>query len=152
MKAAIKFGFIARSVVQAINRGHCRKVTDDQGNCGLTDVFILLPAGDIADALTASIQQEMPGSKLVEWHATAESGKRLTPSERRLVTLLNGCVDRTHTKSQVIARLSITGRTYERMSVNLRKPHSALKRELAAIGFEYDCKTGPGKEACFIKH
>jgi hypothetical protein len=152
MKAAIKIGFIARSVVQAIGRGHCRKITDDQGNCGPTDVFILLPAGDIADALTASIQLEMPGSRLTEWHAAPEIGKRLTPTERRLVTLLRDSEARTHAKSQIIALLSITSRTYERMYVNLRKANSVLMRELAAIGIEYDWKTGPGKEACFTKH
>jgi len=150
MKTAIKIGFIVRSVVQAINRVHCRKILDDQGNCAPTDVFILLPSGDLAEAVTASIQQEMPGSRLIEWHAAREIRKRLTPSECRLVTLLRNREDRTHTKSQIIALLSITSRTYERMSVNLRKPNSALMRELSAIDVEY-CKTGLGKEACFIK-
>jgi hypothetical protein len=151
LKAAIKIGFIARSVVQAINRVHCRKIIDDRGNCGPTDVFILLPSGDLAEVVTASIQLEMPGSRLIDWHAAREIGKRLTPSECRLVTLLRNSEASTHTKSQTIALLSITSRTYERMSVNLRRPNSALMRELAAIGVEYDSKTGLGKEACFIK-
>ncbi|MET4210653.1 hypothetical protein [Bradyrhizobium sp. LA2.1] len=152
MKAAIKIGFIARSVVQAIGRGHCRKITDDQGNCGPTDVFILLPSGDVADALTASIQQEMPGSQLKEWHAAPKIGKQLGPTERKLVSLMRKCGSGTYTKTQIIVQLSIAGRTFERMSANLRIAHSVLTRDLAAIGVEYDCKTGPGKEACFIKY
>ena len=152
MKAAIKFGFLARSVVQAINRVQCRKITDGQGNCGPTDVFILLPSGEMADALTAAIQQEMPGSQLTEWHATPEIGRRLGPSERKLVNLLRDCGPSTHSKTQIIVQLSIARRTFERMSLNLRKPNSVLMRELAAIGVEYDCKTGPGREAHFIRH
>jgi hypothetical protein len=152
MKTAIKIGFIAKSLVQAINRGRCRKITDDQGNCGATDVFILLPPGDIADAVAASIRREMPGSRLIDWHAAPGIGKPLTPTERRLVSLLRVHESRIHTKSQIIAGLSITGRTYERMSVNLRKTNSMLMRELTAIGVEYDWKTDRGTEARFIKH
>lgn len=152
MKTAIKIGFIARSVVQAINRGRCRKITDDQGNCGPTDVFILLPSNDLAETVTASIQQEMPGSKLMEWHAAPEIRKPLRPTERRLVSLLRDCGSGTYSKTQIIVQLSIAERTFERMSVNIRKPNSVLMRELVAIGVEYDCKAGPGREARFIKH
>jgi hypothetical protein len=152
MKAALKFGFIARSVVQAINRGHCRKITDDRGNCKPTDVFILLPTGHIADSLTASVQQEMPNSKLIEWCATPDIRNKLSPTERRLVRLLRNCEPGTYSKTWIIVQLSIATRTFERLSASLRKPTSALMRELAAIGVGYDCKIGRGKEACFVKH
>ena len=94
----------------------------------------------------------MPGSKLVEWHATPEIRKQLGPTERDLVNLLRNCGPGTYGKTRIIVQLSIARRTFERMSVNLRKQHSVLMRELAAIGVEYACKIGPGKEACFIKH
>jgi len=102
--------------------------------------------------LTASIQQEMPSSKLIEWHATPQIDKQLGPTERDLVSLLRICGPGTYSKTQVIVQLSIARRTFERMSANLRKPNVMLMRELAAIGVEYDCKTGRGKEACLIKY
>lgn len=152
MKAALKSDFIDRSVVQAINRSRSRTIIDDQGNCAPTDVFILLPSGAVADELTLAIQQEMPGATLVEWQADPQAGERLTPSERGLIALLSGSMDRVHTASQIIVQLSITKRTYERLSARLRKPRSKLTQELAAIGFKYERKSETRKEACFIKH
>lgn len=150
IKTAIKNGYNAKSVLQGINRGCPRTIIDEQGNCPSTDVFILLPAGKTADAVLGSIQEEMPGAKIVQWRAVSKNKKRIGHNERRLLATLQ--TDGPGTKSQIIARLSIAVRTFERMSVSLQKQDSVLMQELAAIGFQYRCAIGRGKEASFIKH
>lgn len=151
-KVSIKTGFICRSVVQAINRARCRTVINDEGSCHATDVFILLPSGDTADAVLDAIQTEMPGTRLADWNAAPAASTRLTLNERRLLARLQDCESGTYSKKQMIAWLAITSRTFERISLRIRKDHSTLIREFAAIGVEYVCMVGRGREACFIKH
>jgi hypothetical protein len=152
MKVAIKNGFIAKSVVQAINRVRCRTITDGQGACKATDVYILLPSGNTADAIISSIRQEMPGVRMTEWQATPHNRKPMARTQSRLLSLLQSYEPGTYGKSQIIAHLSIATRTFERMSIKMQKRDSVLVRELSAIGVKYDCTIGRGQEACFIKH
>jgi hypothetical protein len=151
MKVAIKNGFIVKSVIQAINRGCPRTIIDGQGNCAPTDVFLLLPRGKTGDAVLSSIQEEMPGAIMAQWSASSEI-KPIGRNENRLVSELQACGPGLYAKSQIIARLAIATRTFERMSVKLQQQNSALMRELTAIGVKYECNIGRGKEACFIKH
>jgi hypothetical protein len=152
MKIAIKNGFIAKCVLQGINRGCPRTIIDEQGNCPSTDVFIFLPTGKTADVVLASIREEMPGVNIAQWHAISDNKKALGHNEQRLLAILQACGPGTYTKSQIIVRLAIAARTFERMSIKLQMQDSVLMRELAAIGVEYRCAIGRGKEACFIKH
>lgn len=150
MKSAIKCGFIVKSVVQGINRVRCRTISDHDGGCETTSVFLLLPTGGIGEAVVSSIKQEMPGIRMLEWQAP-KAPKRPIGNERRLLTLLRTFEPGTYTKSQVIAQLPLGTRTFERMSIRLQNHNSTLLRELTAIGVKYDCSIGRGKEACFIK-
>ena len=152
IKSAIKVGFIVKSVVQGINRVRCRTISDVDGSCKPTNVFLLLPAGSTGDAVLSAVQQEMPGVRMLEWQAVPKGPKRLIGNERRLLTLLRPYKPGIYGKSHIIAQLSIATRTFERMSNRLQQQNSTLVRELAAIGVKYECSIGRGKEACFIKH
>lgn len=105
-KTAFKYGYIARSVIQAINRVHCRTIIDDEGNCAQTSVFILLPRGEAGDTILAAIRSEMPGAHTVQWNALPEDRPTLTRNERRALSelqiLLPGNIC---TKTQIAGRL-----------------------------------------------
>jgi hypothetical protein len=149
---AIKYGLMARSVVQAVNRARCRIIIDDQGNCEPTDVFILLPRGVVGDLMVAAIQAEMPDAKLLPWTALPARSPSITPSEKALVDELRRVTRHdVYTKTRVIDRLGITSRTFDRMSATLRKPGSPLAQELAAIGVAFHSTKGRGKMTYFIK-
>lgn len=152
VRAALKYGFIARSVIQAINRARCRTITDNEGNCAKTDVFILLPRGTVGDVVLASMRTEMPGANIVPWTAMRAKDPPATGTEQRLISELRGVIPGIYVKAQMVERLSTTSRTFGRLSVKLRNPSSALARQLAAIGVEFRCTRGRGKEAHFIKH
>jgi hypothetical protein len=151
IKSAIKSGFIAKSVVQGINRARCRTISDHDGGCKATRVFLLLPTGGTGDVVLSSIRQEMPGVRMLTWDAMPQAPKGPIGNERRLLKLLRDSEPGTYRKSQIIAQLPMTTRTFERMSSRLQKHNSTLLRELTAIGVKYDCSIGRGKEACFIK-
>jgi hypothetical protein len=55
------------SVIQAINRVRCRRVVNGQGDCGPTDVFIVLPPDSVGEAVLGAIKTEMPNIKVVDW-------------------------------------------------------------------------------------
>lgn len=152
-KAAIKYGYIVRSVVQAINRVQCRTIIDNEGNCAETDVFILLPRGVVGDAVIAAIRSEMPDARLVQWNAMPMQRPSLTRNEQQLVSEVRSIAPGDAcTATQIIERLAITNRTFERMSAKLRKPHSALAQALSTSRVTFRCNRGRGNEAHFIKH
>ncbi len=66
IRKALKWGQLSTSIIQAINRVRCRKVVDEQGNCPKTDIYMLLPKGNAAEAVLNDIRQAMPGIKVVE--------------------------------------------------------------------------------------
>jgi len=151
-KSAIKYGYISRCVIQAINRVHCRTIIDDEGNCAETHVFILLPRGAVGDTILAAIQSEMHDAKIVKWNALPVDGPSLTRNERRLLAeLRNFAPGNICTKTQIVERLATTDRTFERMCAKLHIGASALAQELSAIGIEFRSTRGRGREAHFIK-
>jgi hypothetical protein len=152
VKAALKYGFIARSVIQAICRVRCRTIIDDDGNCAHTDVFILLPRGTVGDVLLEAIRSQMPGAKIAQWNALPEDRQSPTRNELKLVAELRRAMPGIYTATHCIKQLSITRRTFERMTANLRKPGSIVMQELVAMGAAFHCPKGRGQEAHFIKH
>jgi len=149
---AFKDGFVAKSVVQALNRIRCRKPTGANGECESTELFMLLDNSRTAGVVVAAIQSQMPGINVRDWDAATVGGrKKSSPSHAKLLALLRTVAPGKHPKSNIVARLGIAGRTFERMSPILQVPSSPLVQELDSIGVRYCCETGRGKEAYFMK-
>lgn len=52
-------GYAAAEVIQAINRVQCRKITDDNGGCSKTDVYLFLNKGDEFEmAILKAVEEE----------------------------------------------------------------------------------------------
>lgn len=152
IRAALKDGFTIKSVVQAINRIQCRKSIDAHGNCPKTDIYILLPATDKANAIVSAIEQQMPGIRIKDWAVAATTVRpRRVPTEALLLEHLRTIEPGLYTKTQIVGRLQIAIRTFERLSAKIQKTSSSLKQTLTEIGVEYVCDIGRGKEAYFIK-
>lgn len=152
IRRSLQDGFIARSVVQAINRTRCRKPIDSAGNCHPTDLYLLLPSkGITSDLVTTSIRHQMPGIGVAEWEAGATKRKaRKAPAEARLVAYFDNAPDGIHFKSAVVRGLRTNARSFERMTAELRKP-SPIAEKLAALRVRYHSNAGRGREAYFIK-
>ncbi|TPM99529.1 hypothetical protein [Mesorhizobium sp. B2-1-3A] len=152
IRPALGDGFVARSVVQAINRIQCRNATDADGNCKPTDIYMLLPSGTTGQAVVHAIQQQMPGIRLANWLSGATKRKaRKVPTEVKLTDYFETADPGPYTKSEIAKALGINSSSLERMTTKLRQQSSALARKLEAYRVSYHSQTGRGKEAYFTK-
>ena len=67
IRSALKLGQTCVELIQAINRVHCRTVTDADGNCPETDVYLLLPEGAVGDYILKGITDSMDGIVVMPW-------------------------------------------------------------------------------------
>ncbi len=152
MGRVIKDGFIAKSLIQAINRTRCRKPLDEAGNCQPTRVFLLTGNQQTTLAILKAVQSQMPGIIMRQWDAGISKRKlKLTPVEEKLVSFLASSGAGTFTKSSIIDRLNISDRTFERVSAKIQNSSTYLAAKLTSIGVEYHCVIGRGREAYFMK-
>ncbi|TGP82075.1 hypothetical protein EN870_07620 [bacterium M00.F.Ca.ET.227.01.1.1] len=152
IRAALSDGFIARSVVQAINRIQCRNAIDADGNCKPTDIYMLLPRGNTGATVVQAIQQQMPGIQLADWLSSATKRKaRKVPTEIKLVEHFESADPGYYPKSEIANTLRINPSSLERITAKLRDPSSVPAMKLQACGVQYHSQTGRGKEAYFTK-
>ncbi len=150
-RAAFKQGFIAKSVVQAVNRIRCRKPVDAAGRSLSSKVFLLLGKGKSVGVILDAIQSQMPGIVVQWWDAGKTADQKRPRSEIGLLSFLRLAPAGSFLKSDIVTQLGITGRTFERLSPRLQQPSDPLAKALSSIGVEYRCSMGRGKEAHFIK-
>lgn len=152
MGLAFKQGFVAKSVVQALNRIRCRRAIDGIGNCLPTELFMLQAKGRTGSDLLDSILSQMPGIQVREWDAGVANRKhRPAPAHVKLLSLMARAAPGAHRKASVIASLGISDRTFERLSPTMQQPASPLMQQLTSIGVQYHCSMGRGEEAYFMK-
>lgn len=152
IRTALNDGFIAKSVVQAINRIHCRNAIDANGNCKPTDIFLLLPSGSTGTVVVGAIRQQMPGIRVADWLSGATRRKaRKIPTEIKLIEHFSSADAGHYRKSEILRTLRINPSSLERMTAKLRQPTSVLAMKLEAYGVRYHSQTGRGREAYFIK-
>ncbi|TIQ28739.1 MAG: hypothetical protein E5X48_31005 [Mesorhizobium sp.] len=152
IRTALSDGFIARSVVQAINRIQCRNAIDANGNCKPTDIYMLLPRGATGAAVVRAIQEQMPGIHLADWLSSATKRKaRKVPTEIKLVEHFESADAGYYSKTEIANTLRINPSSLERITAKLRDPSSVPAMKLQACGVQYHFRTGRGKEAFFVK-
>lgn len=152
IRTALSDGFIARSVVQAINRIRCRNAIDADGNCKPTDIYLLLPRGNTGAVVVRAIQEQMPGIRLADWLSSATKRKaRKIPTEIKLADHFESADPGYYSKSDIVDTLRINPSSLERITAKLRQQPSVLAKKLEAYGVHYHSQTGRGKEAYFIK-
>ncbi len=145
------WGHVAVTVVQAINRVHCRRVIDEQGNCHTTDVYLLLPPEQQAQHIIQAIVNAMPGIRKQKWSSPAAKKKLRrssyeTPLLSYLRTLGRGC----HAKKEIQMHLGIPKRAFEKLLTKIKDSTSILSLELLGIGCRYAPEMGRGARSCFI--
>jgi len=150
--AKLKDGFIARSVIQAINRVRCRNPIDSDGSCKRTDVYLLLPNGRTGAHVRTAIEQQMPGIKVKAWAASGAKRKaRKRPTQARLLDYFERAELGNYPKSIVAKAIGTNVRSFERTTRTLLENQSPLAKAMAELGAKYCTTTGRGMEAYFIK-
>jgi len=140
---------IQASVVQCVNRGRCRQITDELGNCDRTEVYILLPNGKVGDGVVEAITGEMPGAEMREWSIQAALRKVRRRASDKIVSHLKTRAPGCYHKHEITIPLDISERSFERASAEFQKP--PYQDALAAIGVTYHRGLGRGAEVYFQK-
>lgn len=152
IRTALSDGFIARSVVQALNRTRCRRPIDADGNCAAADIYLLLPKGKTGEAVMRAIEQQMPGIRIKAWNSIATMRKaRRIPTETKLADFFGKAESGCYLKSEVVRTLRINGSGMDRMTAKIRDGSSRLASSLHSSGVRYHTQTGRGREAYFTK-
>ena len=141
------WGHIAVKVVQAINRVRCRRIIDRQGNCSVTDVYLLLPPKAQAANITKQIAKAMPHIKGRMWHSPVAKKKlRRSSYEEPLLSYLRILGRGEHLAKDVRNHLTIPQRAFEKLITKIKGETSILYHDLANLGCRY-ISQGAGRGA-----
>jgi hypothetical protein len=153
VRHALTVGQMVVSLVQAINRVRCRRVIDAYGNCPTTDVFLMLPAGELGDDVLAGVLQEMPGAVTREWGPSITRRKlKRQRYEAALEKLLANMPVGRAAVSTIRCELGIPEKTMKRIIERLRGPSSILAGILMDLGVRYEVhRVGRTQRAYFVK-
>jgi len=145
------------SIIQAINRVRCRRVTDEHGNCAPTDVFIVLPNGADGDAVLDHIVEEMPGMVVENWDSFALDGpavhsvRRGSAHEAVLSFMANRLPGET-SMTVIGTQLGLSKRGLRHLRETLRNDNHPLTMTLAERGMHYlTSGTGRGSKSYIVK-
>jgi hypothetical protein len=148
---AIKDGFVAKSVIQALNRIRCRKVIDGDGNCEAAELYMLTPKGQLRAKLLETVASQMPGIIVQDWSDLELERPKLPAVFQKLLAVLANSASGMHSKSNIVEQIAVSERTFQRWSKAMQQPSTAIYEGLASIGVKYHCEIGRGKEAYFMK-
>ena len=151
IRKSLKNGQIITSIIQAINRVRCRKVTDPEGNCPDTDIYLMLPDDGIAEEILEGIKKEMPWIKTREWNFSSarRQVKRSNHESALSKFIINMNIGR-QAISIVKKTLGMSSTTCETLIKKMRDERSDLYKAMTKVGAKY-ISEGPGKRAFITK-
>jgi hypothetical protein len=151
IRKSLKNGQISTSIIQAINRVRCRKVTDPEGNCPDTDIYLMLPDDGIAEEILEGIKKEMPWIKTREWNFSSAKRqvKRSNHESALSKFIINMNIGR-QAISIVKKTLGMSSTTCETLIKKMRDERSDLYKAMTKVGAKY-ISEGPAKRAFIVK-
>ena len=151
IRKSLKNGQIITSIIQAINRVRCRKVTDPEGNCPDTDIYLMLPDDGIAEEILEGIKKEMPWIKTREWNFSSarRQVKRSNHESALSKFIINMNIGR-QAISIVKKTLGMSSTTCETLIKKMRDERSDLYKAMTKVGAKY-ISEGPAKRAFIVK-
>ena len=151
VRKSLKNGQIITSIIQAINRVRCRKVTDTEGNCPDTDVYLMLPDDGITKETLEGIRKEMPGIRIVSWNfSLAKRQVKRSNHELALSKLIINMNLGRQAITIVKKTLGMSNATCERLISRMKDENSELYKAMTKAGAKY-ISEGPGKRAFITK-
>jgi hypothetical protein len=147
---------VSASVVQAINRIRCRRVTDPEGRCEKADVYIVLPKDWRGDAILDDIRMNMPGINVALWDFEPDGPKTRAPRSNSAAEAVIGLMrDRKPGPvllSYVRRELSLSRRQLARLQEELTKATSKITTALRELGVIYRVEgRGRGAKSYLVK-
>lgn len=152
-----KTGYTVTSLVQAINRIHCRKVIDKDGNCPHTDVVLFLKKKD-KGCLLPHIKELMPKIEVIEdQKSDTREPLEETMLFKAVTAVLTIIKQGTHNAEKIKAQIEkkygkpISLRSYERIISEIKRTDSNLGLAAKRLGVSYIASVGRKGGRFFIK-
>jgi hypothetical protein len=147
---------VSASIVQAINRIRCRRVTDPEGRCEKADVYIVLPTDWRGDAILDDVRMNMPGINVAPWDFEPDGPKAYAPRSSSAAESVIGLMrDRKPGPvllSYVQRELSLSRRQLARLKEELAKATSRITTALGELGVIYRVEgRGRGAKSYLVK-
>ena len=148
---------VSASVVQAINRIHCRRVIDTEGRCEKSDVYIVLPKDWRGDAVSEDICTNMPGIKVVPWDFEPDGPRvyaaRSGSTAEGVIGLMQDRKPGLVSLSYIQSELDLSKRERRRLQGDLAKPTTRLIEDADGIAKQINDLSGrPVAVAHHTKH
>lgn len=149
----LDLGHVGASVIQAVNRGRCRKVTSEDGSCDPMDIFMFMDKETSGDTRTMreTLEREMPNMVFRDWDILKEDGPKVrsgTSAERLLAFLRNTREDRI-VVSEALSELGVKPKAQERLRSQMKNINSTLGKAVVDLGWTYSL-TGVGRGAVAV--
>ena len=120
-------------------------VIDAEGNCPDTDVYLILPADEIAKEILEGIRKEMPGIRTVSWNFSS-ARRKVKRSNHELALskfILNMNIGR-QAITIIKKTLGISDTTFKKLARKMNDENSELYQAMVKTGAKY-MSEGPGK-------
>lgn len=141
IKKALEHSQLSTSIVQAINRGSCRKVINEHGDCPETDVYILLPEKGTADQILKDIKYMMPGIQTQQWNFPKQIRKQKgSHHEKALIAYINSLTPGLYRATDVYKELGMSRSTWNRLIKKLDDSDSTLSEAFTCQNVRYQIK------------
>ena len=154
IRKALERGQLSTGIIQAINRIRCRRVNDAQGNCPLSEGYLLLPAGSVADVIRDHIRQAMPDIVIKEDWEFKKHKRRAKASKHGLALVK-------YIENMMVGRVAVTGvarelgisvPTMKRLVATTKEAESDLSKALRKFGVRYEVVgRGRGARSFFVR-
>ena len=145
------------SLVQAINRIHCRKVIDKDGNCPRTDVVLFLKKED-KGCLLPHIKELMPKIEVIEDQENdARESFEESMLSKAVTAVLTIIKQGTHNAEKIKEQIEkkhgkrISLRNFERIISEIKRTDSNLGLAAKRLGVSYVSSVGRKGGRFFIK-
>lgn len=144
------------SVFQAVNRGCCRKVVTAEGDCPPMDIYILLPDGEVGDAVVHGLGTMMPGIQMADdWDYNGEATKKVVrPRKGNVIAeYLLGMQPGKVTVNSLKDRLKVSKMTLMRFIAKFQENAAGggVVQSLLTAGVSFESGGGRGNPSCFVK-
>ncbi len=139
IKHTYQWRHIIVSLVQAINRAHCRAMIKD-GNCPVTDVYIFAKSETDRKTLQHHLTELLPDVNCEDWSApkTESNSKGLNGTEQKIIDALAGHDSNRFHISKMLPEHKIKYRTFNNnYPKHLIKKEGKLYDAITAMGWSY---------------
>lgn len=145
------------SVIQAINRIRCRKVTDEHGSSPPADIYIILPDDAVGEGILHDIKADMPRIKVVPWTFEMDGPKVKRPrdgsSHASLITFMQQRLPGETAMSAIQRELGLKQSAFGKLRTVLNDAKHATTVKLKEMGVDYVVRgRGRGSKSFLVKH